>query len=216
MLNFFDLKDIIISVFVTLIALSGHELAHAWVSHKLGDPTPENEGRLTLNPFAHLDPIGTLMMIITGFGWARPVGINPMYYKHRKAGMILVSIAGPLANFVMAFIGALIMVVLVILNVKLSVAVPEALIYPIERFIFLNISLMVFNLIPIPPLDGSKVLGMLLPENVYFRFLGYERYFIIVIMVLSVTGALSGILVRGVEIVFGVLINMVALMLSWL
>ena len=89
----FNLINIIINVPITLIALTGHEFAHGWVSTKLGDPTPEREGRLTLNPLAHLDPVGTLLMILTGFGWAKPVGVNPSYYKDTKKGMALTAAA---------------------------------------------------------------------------------------------------------------------------
>ena len=116
----FGLTNIIINIPIALIAIIGHELAHAWVSTKLGDPTPRYEGRLTLNPLAHLDPIGTLLMIITGFGWAKPVGVNPMYYKDRKKGMALVAVAGPLSNFAMAFLGILIGSLLSILGIAMG------------------------------------------------------------------------------------------------
>lgn len=216
MLGFSSIKDMLIAVPVTLIALTGHELSHAWVSSKLGDPTPENEGRLTLNPFAHLDPIGTLMMILTGFGWARPVGINPMYYKKRKLGIAVVSIAGPLANFIMAFIGMLILNLLGKLHLSFSGAAAEFFIYSLREFIILNISLMVFNLIPLPPLDGSKVVGMFLPDNIYYRVLEYERYCMIIIMLLSFSGALSRILSVGINIVLSFIGVISSLLLSWI
>lgn len=216
MLGFSSIKDMLIAVPVTLIALTGHELSHAWVSSKLGDPTPENEGRLTLNPFAHLDPIGTLMMILTGFGWARPVGINPMYYKKRKLGIAVVSIAGPLANFIMAFIGMLILTLLGKLHLSFSGAAAEFFIYSLREFIILNISLMVFNLIPLPPLDGSKVVGMFLPDNIYYRVLEYERYCMIIIMLLSFSGALSRILSVGINIVLSFIGVISSLLLSWI
>ena len=116
----FNLINIIINVPITLIALTGHEFAHGWVSTKLGDPTPEREGRLTLNPLAHLDPVGTLLMILTGFGWAKPVGVNPSYYKDTKKGMALTAAAGPLANLIMAFAALLIYAILHVLCIKLG------------------------------------------------------------------------------------------------
>ena len=116
----FNLMDIVIGVPITLIALTGHEFAHGWVSSKLGDPTPERDGRLTLNPLAHLDVVGTILMILTGFGWAKPVMVDPRYYKNRKRGMALTAIAGPLANLIMAFIAMLIFAVVLVVQVKLS------------------------------------------------------------------------------------------------
>ncbi len=215
MLGLSNLKEMIIALPVTLIALTGHELAHAWVSHKLGDPTPEREGRLTVNPFAHLDPIGAVMMVLTGFGWAKPVGINPMYYKNKKAGTALVSIAGPLANFLMAFIGAFILVLMGKFLFNPTGIISEFVTYSLQRFIILNISLMVFNLIPIPPLDGSKVVGMFLPDRIYYRVLEYERYCMIIIMVLSFSGALRGILSGGIILVFNFIVKIMGFILPW-
>lgn len=210
MFNFMSLINIIIGVPVTLIALSGHELAHAWVSTKLGDPTPGNTGRLTLNPLAHLDLIGTLLMVLTGFGWAKPVQINPAYYKDRKKGTALVAIAGPLANFLMAFagmiIGALLMVLFSKLNMQSAYSFTSTVTY---YFVFRNLCFMVFNIIPIPPLDGSKVLGMFLPNNVYYKMLEYERYIMILLMVLCLTGFFSRIIGTGVDVVYGLMANAV-------
>ena len=190
----FNLMDIVIGVPITLIALTGHEFAHGWVSSKLGDPTPERDGRLTLNPLAHLDVVGTILMILTGFGWAKPVMVDPRYYKNRKRGMALTAIAGPLANLIMAFIAMLIFAVVLVVQVKLSGGImPENASMAVQivwKFAFLlayrNLCFMVFNLIPIPPLDGSKVLGLFLPNRMYYRMLQYERYAIIIIMLLAV------------------------------
>jgi len=198
----FDLIEIIMIVPISLIAIIGHELAHAWVSTKLGDPTPRYEGRLTLNPLAHLDLVGTLLMIFTGFGWAKPVGVNPMYYKDKKKGMALVAVAGPLANFAMAFIGILLAVIFD--KTGLGVACTVALLFATR-----NLGLMVFNLIPIPPLDGSKILGMFLPNRIYYNVLQYERYAIIIIMVLSVTGVFSTVIGGGISLLGNSLINLV-------
>ena len=114
----FNLTEILIGVPVTLIALTVHEYAHGYVSSKLGDPTPRYEGRLTLNPMAHLDLVGTILMVLTGFGWAKPVPINPMYYKDRVKGMSLVALAGPLSNFLLAVIGAFLAVLSHVIEFK--------------------------------------------------------------------------------------------------
>lgn len=204
MLGIFNsLPELLISVPVTLIALTVHECAHGWVSTKLGDPMPRIQGRMTLNPLAHLDLMGTLLMILTGFGWAKPVQVNPMYYKDRKKGMALVALAGPLSNFLMAFIAVILMGVLVLLQyyAGLPAGVASAVEYFLWFFVYRNLCFMVFNLIPLPPLDGAKVLGMFLPNRAYYTMLQYERYFMIVLMVLSLVGAFSAVIGTGVNIV---------------
>lgn len=195
------LTNILINVPITLIALTVHEFAHGWVSQKQGDPTPRYEGRLTLNPLAHLDVMGTILMILTGFGWAKPVGVNPMYYKDRKKGMALTAIAGPVANFILAFIGVIMGVLFNILGIKLawSASVINILNWIFYVFAYRNLCFMVFNLIPVPPLDGSKVLGMFIPNGTYYKILQYERYAIILIMLLSLSGAFDRIIGGGVS-----------------
>ena len=187
----FNLINIIINVPITLIALTGHEFAHGWVSTKLGDPTPEREGRLTLNPLAHLDPVGTLLMILTGFGWAKPVGVNPSYYKDTKKGMALTAAAGPLANLIMAFAALLIYAILHVLCIKLGfgTSVLNGVATFAQLFAIRNLCFMVFNIIPIPPLR-------------------YERYSMLLIMVLSLTGVLNGIIGTGVNFFFNGIINL--------
>lgn len=197
----FGLTNILINVPITLIALTVHEFAHGFVSQKQGDPTPRYEGRLTLNPLAHLDVMGTILMILTGFGWAKPVGVNPMYYKDRKKGMALTAIAGPVANFILAFIGVIMGVLFNILGIKLawSASVINILNWIFYVFAYRNLCFMVFNLIPVPPLDGSKVLGMFIPNGTYYKILQYERYAIILIMLLSLSGAFDRIIGGGVS-----------------
>jgi Zn-dependent protease len=175
-----------------LIALVFHELAHGYISHKLGDPTPSRDGRLTLNPMAHLDLFGTICMIVFHFGWAKPVQINSQYYKNRKLGTVLVSLAGPCMNFILALIGT-------ILITLLPETVFSLFLY---YFISINTSLGVFNLIPIPPLDGSKVLGAVLPEKIYFGYMRYEQYGMFLLMILLMTGVLTPILTVLVNFMF--------------
>ena len=213
MLSFVNL---LINIPITLIALTGHEFAHALVSTKLGDPTPKYEGRLTLNPLAHLDIMGTILMILTGFGWAKPVAINPMYYKDRKKGMALTAIAGPAANLIMAFFGVLIGTLLLIVgrNVNLSYEVLSNINMIFYLFVFRNLCFMIFNLIPIPPLDGSRVLGLFIPNRTYYKIMQYERYSIILIMILSLTGVFGSIIGGGVNAVFNLLSKAVSVIVS--
>lgn len=212
-----SLISILINVPITLVALTGHELAHAWVSDKLGDPTPRREGRLSLNPFAHLDLVGTLLMIFTGFGWAKPVSINPMYYKNRKKGMALTAAAGPVSNFIMAFLAVLLGAVVEIVCDMIGFGSAFAGIFENIMFIFAqrNLCFMVFNLIPIPPLDGSKVLGLIIPNRIYYRILQYEQYSIYLIMILSVLGVFDSVIGNGVyavlRMIYGAIGSIVSL-----
>lgn len=210
MTNLYNIiQSLIINVPVVLIALMFHELAHGWVSGKLGDPTPEMTGRMTLNPLAHLDPIGTLLMIFTGFGWARPVEINPRYYKNPKKGMALTALAGPLANLLLALAAMLIYGIIFIVYAKTGIFANamEGIWYIIMRFVTLNLCFMVFNFIPIPPLDGSRILGLFLSDRAYFKIQEYERYSFILIIVLSAIGAFDKIIGTGVMAVFGAMLN---------
>ncbi len=204
---FSNITSFIILLPIRLIAIIGHELGHAWVSTKLGDPTPRNTGRLTLNPLAHLDLYGTLLMLLTGFGWAKPVMINPMYYKDRKKGTALVSFAGPFANFLMAVAGMLIYAAAIVLHAKTGMALSVFRIIEniAQSFVLTNLCFMVFNLIPIPPLDGSKILGLFLPDRAYYTMLQYERWSMLLIMALSLTGAFGSIIGRGVNVVFNLI-----------
>lgn len=211
----FNLMSIIINVPITLIALTGHEFAHGWVSSKLGDPTPERGGRLTLNPLAHLDVVGTILMILTGFGWAKPVMVDPRYYKDRKKGMALTAIAGPLANLIMAFIAMFIYAVLYYAVLKTGITAGMLVTFLSQFMIALavrNLCFMIFNIIPIPPLDGSKVLGMFLPDRTYYTMLQYERYCMLLIMVLSLSGAFNKIIGTGVSAVMGGILRLFGMM----
>ena len=171
-----------------LIAIVLHELGHGLVSYMLGDPTPKNEGRLTLNPLKHLDPIGTLCLILCHFGWAKPVSVDPTYYKKPKLGMTLVGLAGPMMNFLVAILSFVFIGILMYIRIYV---VDNTFIYILYIFFsylsIINIGLGVFNLIPIPPLDGSKVIGVILPNKAYEEYMGYQKYgmyFMIFLMIL--------------------------------
>ena len=205
-----NIPALIVNAVITLIALTGHELGHAWVSTKLGDPTPRMEGRLTINPLAHLDIVGTILMILTGFGWAKPVGINPAYYKDRKKGTALTAAAGPLSNLIMSFAVLLLYYIYAVIAIKTGFAIGSiALISSlVSTFVVRNLCFIVFNLIPIPPLDGSKVLGIFLPDRYYYTMLRYERHCMILIMVLSLMGVFGNVIGTGVNIIFSALTGM--------
>lgn len=182
-----------------LISLSIHELSHGYVAYKLGDPTAKQMGRLTLNPLAHLDVIGTIMIFLVGFGFAKPVPVNPMYFKKRKAGLAIVSFAGPLSNFLLAFIGMGIYLWIRKYNVNLiSNPYVDTM---LQYFIIINVSLGIFNLIPISPLDGSKILLFFFPDRIYYKVLEYERYAQGLIFILLLTGILSKPLMAAVDFI---------------
>lgn len=163
-----------------LIALSVHEWAHAYMANRLGDPTPQSEGRLTLNPIAHLDPLGTILFLVIGFGWGKPVPVNPHYFRHPKRDTALVALAGPMSNIVLAFIafGALLLLspesmstsAWDLVRTQQGGAFSRVLVQICTSSIFLNLGLMAFNLLPIAPLDGSKIFHFFVPyqyEDVY-------------------------------------------------
>jgi Zn-dependent protease len=186
-----------------MISLTIHEVAHGYVALKMGDPTARNLGRLTLNPIKHIDIFGFLMLIFVGFGWAKPVPINPRNFKNYRKGIVLTSLAGPLSNFVMALGMALIQAVLyAILNASgyeydasFTNSFLTSVFTFIGYFISLNVILMVFNLLPLPPLDGYRVLGVVLPYRIAYKLSQYERYSFIILYALLLTNVLTGPLI---------------------
>lgn len=189
---------ILILVFCVFLSLSVHELSHGLAAYLMGDETAKRSGRLSLNPLHHIDPFGALSLFLFGFGWAKPVMVNPWNFKNKKAGMVVTSIAGPVSNFIVAFIALLIASVLGGIHFSSS----ESFVFDLATVCYvictylvsLNIGLGVFNLIPIPPLDGSKVLNAILPQRIYFKIMEYERYGFLVLILLLYTGLLDGIL----------------------
>ena len=195
-----ELILILLTFPVVLISLVIHELAHGWMAKKLGDPTAEYMGRLTFNPLSHLDPMGTVSMLLFGIGWAKPVPIDPRYFKNPKKGMALVGLAGPVSNLIIAFTASLLRRATIAIY---AYALPPSAINPTSLkafsiiyaffyiFEILNISLAVFNLIPVPPFDGSRVFYFLLPDKYYFGVMRYERQIMMITMVLLFTGILD-------------------------
>ncbi len=167
--------EFLIKALVLFTALPVHEFAHGWVATKFGDDTPRIQGRLTLSPFAHLDLIGSLCMMFTGFGWAKPVMVNTSKFKHRKIGSICVSLAGPLANILLALIVMIVLKSLQVAHINLNSNLYSAFYY----LIILNTGLAVFNLLPVPPLDGSQVLLAVLPPKVQYNIMRNQMYIFI-------------------------------------
>ncbi len=203
----FDLWNIIVGVLasfaVILLTLPIHEWAHAFVATKLGDPTPRYTGRLTLNPFAHIDYVGALCIIFFGVGWAKPVGVNPRNFKDPKIGMALTALAGPTANIVMAFITMLLSNVFLYL-IPLGVFSGYISMF-FTNVAFTNIYLAIFNLIPVPPFDGSRIMFAVLPDRYYFKVMQYERYLMLAVLLIIATGVLDGPLNLLSSLIFGII-----------
>ena len=187
----FNLMHIIAGLPGLLIAMVIHEYAHAQVAVWLGDFTPRLMGRLTLNPKAHVDPIGMLMLFLVHFGWAKPVMINPRNFKNPKRDDILVSLAGPAANFITAFLALLAL----LFYSRMGGDMTAGVYLVFQMIIEYNIGFGIFNLIPLPPLDGSHVLMQLLPRDMAYKLAGLERYSFLILIVLLMTPVLSMILI---------------------
>lgn len=194
----FDIASLIANIPALMIGFAFHEFAHAWVADRLGDPTPRSQGRLTLNPFVHLDLFGTLMAVLYQFGWAKPVMTNPHYFKGNKLrGRMLVSLAGPLMNLFTAFL-ALFLWYLTMHWLHGS-AWSSIIAQMFKAIVLMNLGLGVFNLLPIPPLDGFGVLGGLLPGRLAYRLLALEQYGMIILVLLLFTDILSRVLYPAVN-----------------
>ncbi|MBI5078934.1 site-2 protease family protein [Candidatus Saganbacteria bacterium] len=193
----FDLSFLIISLPVLLVTITLHEAAHAKAADMLGDPTPRLAGRLTLNPVAHIDPIGLAMLILVRFGWAKPVPINPYNFSDPRKGSLIVSLAGPLSNFLFAWF-------LAIIFRTLPISPGGVLSSIISYTIWINLALAVFNLIPIPPLDGSHILEFFLPPHRMEIMYRLQQYSLIILISILMFG--SPLLFAVIEFLYGLLV----------
>lgn len=229
MFSFSDLIQYLLMLPIILLALSTHEVSHGLAAYKLGDHTARDFGRLTLNPLKHLDPFGVICMLLFRFGWAKPVPVNARYFKNPRRDMALTAAAGPVSNILLSFVFALLLRVQLFAvehffyedmiaaaigssSVSMGFKMMCVLAYILYMGVLLNINLAVFNLIPIPPFDGSRIAYVFLPQNFYFKIMRYERYIMIGILLLllftpflsntvgAATEGLSSLIMRTVGI----------------
>lgn len=195
-----------------LLALTLHEFAHGLVAYRLGDPTARRAGRLTLNPLSHLDPIGTLAFFLIKIGWAKPVPVNPAYFRNPRKDMLWVALAGPVTNFALAVASAVVAkAVWFIAEIVPYSVVAEAVLVPFNKMliasVWINLVLCIFNFLPIPPLDGSRILTGLLPDRLAASYSQFERYGFIVILLLAFTGVLSQLILPIIKFAHQLLLS---------
>lgn len=183
---------LLVSAFVVFCIIPVHEFAHAFIAYKLGDETARLKGRLTLRPMAHVNWIGALLILLVGFGYAEPVPVNirNVRMKNKKLAMAIIALAGPVSNLLIAFLSMLIMFMIATVSPSGGL-IPTALVIFFQYTALININLAVFNLLPVPPLDGSRILFAVLPTKYYFALMKYERYIILIVMALLVFGVLT-------------------------
>lgn len=210
------LQELIYILPAIAIALSVHEFAHAYVAYKLGDITQKERGRLSLNPLAHIDITGMICLLLFQFGWAKPVQVDSYYFKDRKEGLIWSAVAGPIANLITGFLCVFLYYLFIRIGIY-SFDSGSVVNYFMELFVMcalINIGLGVFNLIPLPPLDGSKVLIGILPEELYFKLIRYEQYLSMILLFVLITGVLDGPLLYARGTILGWFSDAVILMLG--
>ena len=210
------LLGLVLTLPAVLIAITFHEFAHAFAADKLGDDTPRRQGRLTLNPLAHLDPIGSIMLVFAGFGWGKPVEINPRNFNRTVSmtkGEAIVSIAGPIMNFIIAIVFSIIYFSIMRFTPMFVLSqIGIIIITLIKITIMINVGLGVFNLIPLPPLDGSKVLNHFLPYNTREWFERYSQIFYMLFVVLWITGIAGELISPIINLVYTGIVNLVGLL----
>ncbi|MEG1862642.1 MAG: site-2 protease family protein [Oscillospiraceae bacterium] len=196
----------VVRAIVLITTIPVHEAAHAYVADKMGDPTAKYSGRLTLNPMAHLDLLGSLAMIFAGIGWAKPVPINPRNFREPKKGMAISALAGPASNIILAFISLTLAKILsYTMYFTGNNIIISTLFTVFSVMCSINITLAIFNLIPIPPFDGSRIFNYFLPDKYYFKIMEYEQYIFIAIILVIYTGILDGPLSFVSGLVFTIL-----------
>ena len=189
-LDFGSLRDMVLRLVSVFLCLTVHETCHGLAALALGDPTAKRARRLSLNPLRHIDWFGLLMMITVGFGWAKPVPVDPRYFRRPKQGMALTALAGPVANLILAYLAMVVWKLLYYWAPVNDATIFLALF--LQYLVYLDVSLAVFNLIPVPPLDGSRILLAVLPERIYFGMMKYERVILIVLLAAVWSGFLDG------------------------
>lgn len=190
-----SLLSLLLRVAAVLICIMVHEVSHGLAAYLLGDPTAKAQHRLSFNPLRHIDPLGALMMLLVGFGWAKPVPVDMRYFKKPKSGMAVTALAGPVSNFLLAYVALLLawlFLGIMVVTQSISSGILNGLMDFFSLIASLSIGLGIFNLIPFPPLDGSKVVGALLPDRAYSKILRYEFAGMFILMALLWTGVLDG------------------------
>ena len=219
-----DIWGVIIYILSTLmvvfLVLPFHEWAHGFVAYKLGDKTAKLSGRLTLNPLAHVDPLGAALLLLIGFGWAKPVPVNSRNFKNPKVGMAISALAGPVANLIAAIAAGLVMngLITILIHSHLYYSTASFWYYVLMFFRYLmiiNIGLAVFNFIPVPPLDGSKILMAFLPDRACMRLYAHEHIFSIALFVLIMAGGLSSFLGAAQTLLYNGIDYITELPFSW-
>ena len=206
------ISELIILAPPLLLALTLHEVAHGYIAYRLGDPTAKALGRLSLNPIKHLDPIGTIAFFFIKFGWAKPVPVNPNYFRNPKQGMLWVALAGPATNLILAIASAALAKGLWFIASSMPYSTTaEAILVPLNGMliasVWINLVLCIFNFLPIPPLDGSKILMGLLPNHLAASYGKLERYGFVVVLVLAFTGVLGKVIIPVISFANGLLLS---------
>ena len=203
-----SLLNALLRVAAVLLCLTVHETCHGLAAYALGDPTAKSMHRLSLNPLHHIDWFGLFMMFAAGFGWAKPVPVDPRYFKKPKEGMALTALAGPVSNFLLALL-LMFISKLIYLYAPYSAALDVLFTFCLYTAAPLSIGLGLFNLLPIPPLDGSKVIAVLLPDEMYVKLMRYERYGMLLLLALSLLGISGGFISGAIMRVYEVFFNLI-------
>lgn len=216
-LLFYNPIEFIITILILIVPLflsvTFHEWSHGYVAYKFGDPTPKLQGRLTLNPFAHLDPLGTLMLFIIGIGWAKPVIINPLNFPD-KTQQMLVALAGPASNLLLAIIFGFILVIMQITNPGETSEIFKTLTMSLNIIVRINLILAIFNMLPIPPLDGSRVLTWMLPKRLEYSYLMLEPFGLLILLLILFSGGFT-YLITAVDFIQSRLLELIKTLVNY-